>query len=475
MHPRLRADLDALPALLGDARDAAIGFVRGLPGRPAARTDPPPPDPRPLPEEGPGAAEALRLFRARHEASLSGSAGPRYLAFVTGGTTPAALAADWLASAYDQNVSHFGASGSGAAAVEAEAIWMLRDLLSLPSAFSGVMVTGGTMANVAGLAAARQWAAGIAGVDVAEEGVGAAPPVPVLAASPHASIAKALAILGMGRRAHVPVATLPGREAMDVDDLHRVLEGLDDVPSIVCASAGTATTGDFDDVAAVADLCRQHGAWLHVDGAFGMFAAASPGLAHLVRGAERADSLALDAHKWLNVPYDCGVALVRRPDLLRQTFRAAAAYLDAEPGAVPDPLHLGPENSRRFRALPVWVSLHAYGREGFREIVERDCRLARELGERLAASADWGLLAPVRLNVVCFRPSDAVLRGRDGGEVAARLLKRVADDGRAYLSPARFGGHAALRAAFSGWATEDEDLEQVWTALEEAAGAERDA
>ncbi len=464
MDPHLLADHAALPNLLAEAQAQAVAFLQALPARPAAA---PPIDlgAATLPESGVGAAAALRAFRERIAPYLSGSAGPRYLGLVTGGSTPAALAADWLVSAYDQNVSN--AVGSAAAGVEAQALDMLRQLFDLPADFAGVLVTGGTMANFVGLAAGRQWAGEAMGVDVAEEGLAAAPDIAVFAATPHASAVKALAMLGLGRRSVRRVATLPGREAMDVDALRAALAA-HGTPAIVVASACTVNTADFDDVAAVAEIARAHNAWLHVDAAFGLFARVTPAKADLARGVELADSVAADGHKWLNVPYDCGFTFCRRLDVQERVFRVAAPYLSGLGGNAPDFLNRGPENSQRFRALPVWMTLMAYGREGYREIVERNCRVAASLGAWLEGSPLFELLAPVRLNVVCFRLSERALGGQPHDAATARLVDRLHQDGRVFVTPTTYGGGPAVRAAVSNWSTTDTDLAIVCAALEAA-------
>lgn len=457
MTDALRRDTDHLARILDAARTAALEFLAGLPAR-RAGTRPLPPPPLALPEEGAGAEVALATFRARYEAGLSGSAGPRYLGFVTGGATPAALAGDWLVSAYDQNVSNDG--DSLATGVERETLGLLRELFGLPAAFEGAFVSGATQANLVGLATARQWAGERQGVDVSDAGLAALPRVPVLAGAPHASVLKALSVLGLGRQSVERVPCLPGRQAVDVGAVARRLRAQAGAPAILVASAGDVNTGDFDDLEALAGLAAEHGAWLHVDGAFGLFAACDPARAGLLAGLARADSVATDAHKWLNVPYDSGLVFTRHLALQEKVFRAVAAYL----GAGPDFLHRTPENSRRFRALPAWMTLMAYGRAGCRDVVTRCCDLAAGLGQRVSASGAYELLAPVRLNIVCFAP-------RAGGAAARdRVLARLTDDGRAFLTPTVLDGRAALRAAFSNWRTTEGDLETIWAALRDAAG-----
>ncbi len=452
----IRDDSDHLDPILRAAHAAAAEFLGGLHERAAARR-PTPQNAASLPEDGLGGESALARFRQRFEDGLSGSPGPRYLGFVTGGATPAALAGDWLAAAFDQNASNDG--DSSATTVERETIGLLRQLFGLPDAFDGVFVSGATQANTVALATARQWAADRLGVDTSEDGLWQLPPIRSFSGAAHASIFKALSILGMGRRSLEPVPCLPGRQAVDPGALEKRLAAAGDAPAIVIANAGDVNTGDFDDLTALGELCRRYGAWLHVDGAFGLFAACDPGRAHLLRGLEAADSIATDGHKWLNVPYDSGLVFTRHLSLQEQVFKAVSAYL----GSGPDLLHRTPENSRRFRALPAWMTLMAYGRSGHRELVRRCCELATRLGERVEASPAYELLAPVHLNIVCFALRDGGAERRD------RVLARLTDDGRVFMSPTVFAGRPAIRAAFVNWRTVGADVELISEALAEAA------
>ncbi|MEU4557972.1 pyridoxal-dependent decarboxylase [Actinoplanes sp. NPDC023936] len=447
MDPLLAGDLAAFPELLQATRDYATRLLAGLGERPVART-PESPSPATLPAEGIGAAGALDLFDRRWAPGFSASAGPRYLGFVTGGATPAALAGDWLTGALDQNGSN--RSGSSAADLEDETAGWLRDMFGLGDAFSGAFVSGATMSNFVGLAIAREWLGEQLGVSVAQQGVGALGEVTVLSGTPHSSIVKALAMLGIGRDALRLVPALPGREAVDVAALSDALRDLGGRPAIVVANAGTVNTVDFDDLRAIAALRATHPFWLHTDAAFGAFAALSPDHAHLVDGLGSSDSVGIDLHKWLNVPYDSAVQFTRRRDLQVRVFQNAASYL-GEPGPRPDHVHLTPENSRRLRALAAWFALIAYGTAGHREIVQRDISAAHRLGARLAALPGVRLLAPVRLNVVCFTfPGDV-----------SRAVQAIADSGEAFLTPTVYRGVPALRAAFSNWRTTDADVDRV--------------
>ncbi|MFF3935328.1 pyridoxal phosphate-dependent decarboxylase family protein [Streptomyces phaeofaciens] len=457
MHPTLADDLARFPELLQSARDFAVRELGGLDDRPVARLDGAP-GADALPDGGAGAEGALARFAERWAPGFSASAGPRYLGFVTGGATPASVAGDWLTGAYDQNGS--GAAGSWAAALEREAVAWLRELFGLGEAHSGAFVTGATVSNTVGLAVAREWLGERLGVDVSRDGVAALGPVDVLSGSPHSSVGKALSVLGIGRDRLRQVPVLPGnREAVDVDALERALAALDGRPAIVVANAGTVNTVDFDDLRSIAALRERYGFWLHVDAAFGGFAALSPAYAALVDGLDAADSVCVDLHKWLNVPYDAAVQFTRRRDLQVRVFHNASPYLGLPTGE-PDFLHLTPENSRRLRALPAWFSLVAYGRSGHREIVERNVALAARLGEGVAALDGLRLLAPVRLNVVCF-----TLAEDPTPERVAALADAVAASGEAFLTPTVYDGVPGLRAAFSNWRTSEADVARVLAAL----------
>jgi glutamate/tyrosine decarboxylase-like PLP-dependent enzyme len=446
-------DREQIEPILAAAHDAALQFLHGLAERPAGHAlQPLPPDT--LPEEGLGAQAALAAFRSKYEAQLSGSAGPRYLGFVTGGSTPAALAGDWLVSTYDQNISSDG--DSIATTVERETLALLRSLFGLPSDFDGAFVSGATQANLVALATARQWALQQLGHDPAEEGLWNMPRIPLFGGSPHASILKALSILGMGRQNMEYVPCLPGRQAVDPTALARRLAAAGSLPAIVIASAGDVNTGDFDNLEALASLCKTYGAWLHVDGAFGLFAACDPSRSHLLRGLNQADSITTDGHKWLNVPYDSGIIFTRHLTFQEQVFKAAAAYL----GAGPDLLHRTPENSRRFRALPAWMTLMAYGRSGYQRLVTQCCLFAQKLGQSIKESTHFELLAPISLNIVCF-----ALRGADATQ-RDRFLEVLKRDGQVLLTPTFYAGKPAIRAAFVNWSTSEQDVQRIIEALE---------
>ncbi|MCZ7668917.1 MAG: pyridoxal-dependent decarboxylase [Chloroflexi bacterium] len=459
MHMRLKQDQENIEQLLQTAVSTATDFIRTLAERPAA-IYPAEQEPDSLPEEGLGAAGALAAFQAKYGDGLSGSAGARYFGFVTGGSTPAALVGDWLTAVYDQNP--IADEDSIAPKVEAEAIRLLRQLFSLPDEFIGTFVSGATVANFVGLAQGRQWLGLKHGRNVAQDGLIGLPQLPVLAATPHSSSYKALAMLGMGKANLIKVDALPEREAMDIDALTAQLAALNGQPAMVVASSGTVNTVDFDDLAAVAHLKQTYDFWLHVDAAFGGFAACSPRYAHLLAGLAAADSITIDAHKWLNVPYDSAMTFSRHPKLQVAVFENTAVYLGPMTEN-PSLVHWTPQNSRRFRALPAWMTLMAYGRSGYQEIVERNCDQAAWLGEQIDQSRHFRLLAPVNMNVVCF-----TLAGEPTIVDIQRILAWLRDDGRVYLTPTQYGGVPGIRVAISNWQTAQTDVEICWQALRES-------
>jgi glutamate/tyrosine decarboxylase-like PLP-dependent enzyme len=459
MNTPLENDGARQAVLLADTCAYATQVLAGMATRPVTGTVPAPAR-APLPERGLGLAAALADFQTRWAPGFSASAGPRYLGFVTGGTTPAALAGDWLTGTFDQNPT--SALDSTAPQLERETLSWLRALFGLDDAHAGAFVTGATMSNMVGLAIAREWIGEHRGVQVSTQGLAALGPVKVFSGAAHSSIAKCLSMLGLGRQALTAVPLQPGRESVDVQALEAALDACAGEPVIVVANAGTVNTVDFDDLAAIAALRQRHSFWLHVDGAFGAFAALSPAHEHLVAGLDAADSICIDCHKWLNVPYDSAVQFTRRRDLQVRVFRNSATYLGL-PGDDPDFVHLTPENSRRLRALAAWFTLAAYGRSGHRDIVERNVAATQALGERIDHDPDFVLLAPVRMNVVCFTLADTPTEAR-----VQALLQRLSDGGEAFLTATTLHGTWAIRAAFSNWRTSGDDVAQIHAALRAA-------
>ncbi|HZB00947.1 MAG TPA: pyridoxal-dependent decarboxylase [Actinomycetota bacterium] len=413
-----------------------------------------------LPEEGSGAIAALQELIDRGIPAAVRSSGPRMFHFVTGGVTPAALGADWLASVLDQNAFSWVGSPLGSR-LEAVTVGWLKELFRLPTSWGGVLTTGATMANFTALAAARRWFGERHGVDVEEEGLAGVPRIPVLAGGYlHTSVVKALAMLGIGRRS-VRDVVADGAGRIDLDALEGSLRELGGSPAIVSATAGEVNAGDFDPIEAMADLAERHGAWLHVDGAFGLFARVTPRAEALAAGVERADSVIADGHKWLNVPYDSGFAFVRDPILLPKAFTASAGYLPSPDDPHPNFGYMGPEMSRRARALAAWASLRAYGRSGYRAMVERHLELAQRLAARVEAEPSLELLAEARLNIVCFRFRPTGVDGPALDEVNRRLGEAIVEDGRVYVGTTTYDGRVALRPAIVNWRTTERDIDAL--------------
>jgi glutamate/tyrosine decarboxylase-like PLP-dependent enzyme len=409
-----------------------------------------------LPEAGAGALAALEELTAGLDAATA-SPGPRFFHFVTGGVTPAALGADWLTTALDQNAFSWVGSPLGTR-LETVSLGWLKELFGLPAEWGGALTTGATAANVAGLAAARQWWGEQHGRDVAAEGLAGLPAVPVLSSGfVHPSALKALAELGIGRGT-VRRFSRDAVGRIDLPGLERALRDLGGAPAILIGNAGEVNAGEFDPLGALADLAEEHGAWLHVDGAFGLFARVSPRSAHLAAGVERAHSVIADGHKWLNVPYDCGFAFVRDARLLARVFSLTAAYL---PDEEPEPTYgyLSPESSQRARSLAVWAALRAWGREGYRELVERHLDLAQRLAGLVDEAPDLERLADAPLNIVCFRFRPDGVPEEELDALNARLGEDVLADGRFSVGTTSFGGTVAFRPAITNWRTREVDVD----------------
>jgi glutamate/tyrosine decarboxylase-like PLP-dependent enzyme len=410
-----------------------------------------------MPEKGIGAISTLSLFEREFAPLISNTAGPRYFGFVTGGSTPAAVAGDWLVSTYDQNA--FGSNDSIAPQLERQTIHFFKQLFGLEEAYFGSFVTGATVSNMVGLSLGRQWVGEQLGKDFSNDGLYGSDRIAVFSATPHSSAIKSLSILGMGRNSLQKIKTLAGREAIDVQELEKALQQFNG-PAIVIANAGTVNTVDFDDLEAIGKLKSKYRLWLHVDMAFGGFAGLSKKYKHLVNGTNHADSITIDAHKWLNVPYDAAMLFTKHKNLQLKVFQNSAAYL-GDPNQSPDFFHYTPENSRRWRALPSWFTLMAYGKEGHTEIVERNCAMAEKLGNWISSSSKFRLLAPVNMNVVCF----TLNKEQPATEEIKDLLVRVRDDGRTFFTPTVYNNIPAIRAAISNWLTTENDINITIEAL----------
>ena len=409
----------------------------------------------PLPELGDDPAAVIDALAAGAEPGLVATAGPRHFGFVIGGALPAALAADWLVSAWDQNAAFHSLSPAAAAIEEITSAWTL-ELLGLPEGASVGFVTGAQGAITTCLAAARHAVFERAGWDVERDGLIGAPPVRILCGEQaHATIYTSLRLLGLGAETAIRIpADDQGR--MDPKALAKALAA-NDGPTIVCAQAGNVATGAFDAFGPIADTCSEHGAWLHVDGAFGLWAAAAPATRHLTAGVERADSWAVDAHKWLNVPYDGAMAIVAGPDAHVAAMSLAGPYLVADPGQR-DSTNYVPESSRRARAIPIYAAIRSLGRTGIAEMIERNCAQARRMAKQLSDIPGAEVLNDVVLNQVLVR----LPGGDDANRAAVAAIQR---DGTCWLSGTTWNGEYVVRVSISNWATTDEDVDRSAAAI----------
>jgi glutamate/tyrosine decarboxylase-like PLP-dependent enzyme len=412
----------------------------------------------PLPQVGSGAVQALSSLLAKGLDAAVSTAGPRSFHFVIGGTTPAALGGDWLTSTLDQMAYAWVASPL-ATRLEQISLQWLQEMFGLPREWQGIMTTGATMANFVGLAAARQWYGEQLGVDVAEDGLGTLSDFHVFSSGIiHPSDIKVLSMLGIGRSS-VKRLALGESDTFDLAALEDSLKKLDGSPAIIIAVAGEPNAGLFDPISELADLATEYNAWLHVDGAFGLFAALSPKHAGLVKGIDKAHSVTVDGHKWLNVPYDCGFAFVSDIKLMGKTFAHSAEYLPDPSDPEPVLGSLAPEMSRRARSLSVWATFKAYGVQGIREMVEQNLTLAQYLAQLVEDLPELELLAEVPLNVVCFRYNPGNLAEGRLNDLNMRLGAALLDDGRVFVGTTTYQGKVGLRPAISNWRSRRVDIE----------------
>lgn len=447
-----------MKSLLEDAAGRAVRYLDNLDARGVA------PFPEaverlaeldmPLPDGSADPARTIEILDEIGSPATIASAGSRFFGFVIGGSLPVTLAANWLAAAWDQNSALYQVTPGTAKFEQVALNWML-ELFGMPAEYCGAFVTGATVANFTALAAARHAVLARTGWDVEADGLIGAPPVTVVVGEEaHPSLIKSLGLLGLGRRR---VQRVP------VDDQGRMLasalpafEG----PTIVCTQVGNVNTGAFDPVGEICDRANDGDAWVHVDGAFGLWALAVPSLANLASGIEHAHSWATDFHKYLNVPYDSGLALVRDKEALQAAMAVTAEYLPTET-PFRNPSDFVPELSRRSRGVEVWAALHALGRQGVIELVERTCRHARRFAEVLGA-AGYEILNEVVLNQVLVSFGDAA--------ETERVIAGVQTDGTCWCGGTVWHGKRAMRISVSSWATTDEDIER---SLEAILGAAR--
>jgi glutamate/tyrosine decarboxylase-like PLP-dependent enzyme len=398
------------------------------------------------------------------EPALVATTGPRYFGFVVGGALDAASAADVLATGWDQPAFNPTTSPAAAVVEEVAGAW-LTDLLGLPTGASFGFVTGGQAANTVSLAAARHHVLGRAGWDVEASGLAGGPPVRVVAgAERHATIDRSLRLLGLGAGVVEPVAA-DAQGAIDVAELGRVLAAGPAGPTVVCLQAGNVDSGAFDDLGAATAMAHEAGAWVHVDGAFGLWAAANPATRHLTAGAEHADSWATDGHKWLNVPYDCGYAFCAHPEAHAAAMSFTAAYLTGHGvGGTRAPSDYVPESSRRARGFATWAALRQLGRNGVADLVERCCALARRFADRLAAVDGVTIANDVVLN--------QVLVGFGDDDRTDRVVARVQRSGECWMGTTTWHGRRLMRISVSNWSTTAADVDRSVAAIVAAHEAE---
>ena len=412
----------------------------------------------PLPEHPVDPLDVIEELAREGERGVVAIPSGRYFGFVIGGSVPAALASDWLTSTWDQNAGLVVGGPAAAVAEDVAGEW-LKELFGLPVATSFAFTTGCQMAHVTCLAAARHAVFERAGWDVERRGLADAPPIRVLVGGRrHVTIDRALRLLGFGTESTVAVAS-DDQGRMQIDSLRDALAGTD-AAAIVCAQVGEVNTGASDPVSEIAEISRVAEAWLHVDGAFGLWAATSPKLRHLVDGLAHADSWATDAHKWLNVPYDCGLAFVAHPEAHRAAMAMTADYLVANPNAERDQMDWTPEFSRRARGVPVYAALRSLGRSGVADLIERSCAHARRFADEITRLPGCEVLNDVVLNQVLFRFAD--------DETTNGVLSEVQASGEAWMSGTTWEGRSAIRLSVSNWRTTAEDISRTVAAFERA-------
>lgn len=449
--------------LLGDAAERATRYLEGLDGRAVA------PDPAavsalaaldtPFPESGSDDREVLELLDRYCSPATMAMAGGRFFGFVIGGALPVAVAANWLATAWDQNTGLYNSTPATARLEEVALRWLV-ELFGLPAGTGGAFVTGATVANFTALAAARHTVLQRAGWDVEADGLFGAPAVTiVVGAEAHPSVIKALGLLGFGRD-RIVRTPVDDQGRLRIDSLP-TLSG----PSIVCAQVGNVNTGACDPVPDIAARLRDGNNWLHVDGAFGLWAAAAPSIASLVRGIDQADSWATDAHKWLNVPYDSGLAFVRDPEALRAAMAITADYLPTL-SEFRNPSDYTPELSRRARGVDIWAALRSLGRQGVAGLIERNCRQARRFAESLQARG-FEVLNEVVLNQVLVSFGDAA--------TTRKVIAVLQAEGICWCGGTVWQGRTAMRISVSSWATTDADVDRSLEAMQRAFDAARES
>ena len=461
MNQLLKKDLNNLENLLQKVKEQGLSYLENISERPTQSNHQLPKE-IPFIENGKGSEETFKIFNERLEPLMVASSGPRYWGFVTGGTTPASIMGDWLTSIYDQNTQVLNGAGDISGQIEMETTEMLLDFFELPKDYLGGFVSGATMSNFTCLAVARQWIGKQLGKDFAKDGI--SEKIDILSAVPHSSSVKSLSMLGIGSSNITKIKIQNGnRECIDINDLEEKIQHLNGNPFILISSAGTVNTVDYDDFEAISKLKEKYNFWWHIDGAFGAFAICSDLHKHYLKGWENADSITIDNHKWMNVPYENATFFIKQKHKLEQveTFQNSSAPYLGDPMDKFSYLNFLPENSRRLKALPVWFSLMAYGKDGFKEIVESNINLSQYFGQLLENDDDFELLAPVRLNTVCF-----TVKNKDSEQVL-QFLNQLNKTQKVFLTPTFYDGKQAIRSALVNWRTEKSNVDLVFNLMKD--------
>ena len=466
---------DAFSRTLAAAHQHALAYLDALDQSPVAapadlatlrqRLD------KPLTDEPIAPDQVIHELVRDVEGGINGSAGGRFFGWVIGGSLPSAVAADWLTSTWDQNAGLYACAPAAAVVEEVAGAW-LKDLLGLPAKTSFALLTGTQMAHVTCLAAARHALLSRRGWDLEQLGLYGAPPIRILCSTQrHGTIDRAIRLLGFGRK-HLVCLPADHLGRLSVEALSEALAADPTAPTIVALQAGDVNTGAFDDFEHIVPLAHKHGAWVHIDGAFGLWAAASPTYAHLMKDAARADSWVTDGHKWLNVPYDCGYAFVTDAEAHRASMSHRAAYLTHDADAR-DPMDWNPEFSRRARGFPTYAALRQLGRLGVADLVDRCCRHAHDIVAGLGKLPGVELLSEPIINqgLVRFLDPSPGAQPADHGRRTEQVIDAILKSGEALFSPTTWQGERAMRVSVSSWMTSEEDVRRVIKAFEQVLEA----
>lgn len=417
-----------------------------------------------LPSDGQGIKLTTEEFLKDIFPYCTPVSGPRWFKLIVGGVTPAALMGELISSTMDQIPDPF--SGAMAASITKDTLEYLGKFLRIGD-FSGIFTTGTSASHIIGLITASEWIAERHNIDIAQNGIQSLPEVAMFGATPHVSFIKALRVTGFSRKNLQLIDHLPGRESMDLNHLEEMMKKNYSKEKIVIASAGTIASGDFDDLEGVSYLCKKYNAWSHLDGAFGVFARCSKKLENLIQGLEKMDSIAFDAHKWLNVPYESGLFYTKRPDLQEKALKVTDTYLTSDED-VPFFANKGIQLSQKFRALPLWFSFKAYGYDGIKNIIENNCDLAQYLSDWIDHSDEFTLLATTHLNIVLFSAVTNNNHPKEMNEINLRIIDYINSEGKFACGTIHYNEYEAIRIAICNWKTQKIDIDIVIKTLSNA-------